>query len=395
MGPSDPSCVARRGVADSVATMADWRTPTGLIAAGAVVLTGMGVASFCARADGGDVRARLVQLVARSTARVEARDRDREAAWGETKDGSAYDFYAKATRLLPASTNGTWDAETGQWIENGAPVTAERRAELRGQWAPAVALLGEGAHSRDARANGHLDRIRLTWIVALECSSRLDEGATIAAVQLWLDGFTFARDAGAMSSSPMFVQWTDERLRSLPAEALDLIGAGLERLEARLATMPDPERPIANAATPLFDGSFAPSVRRRLAAWRQGFDVQQQEIEALGELLEAVAVLTPACADEAARSEQWRAFRAAPRRCTTWSSGNAEFWIQNVEQWQRQDLARLRLLRLAVAFHRGAPLPELADPFAAGVIEVRLDGDSAVFRSAGSFPGRERGATRR
>jgi hypothetical protein len=361
------------------------------------VLIGMGVASFCNREGGEDVRARLVQVVARAKERLAERNRDREPAWGEAKDGSAHDLYAAASRmLLPASTRGQWDFATERWIENG-PVTAERCDELRRQWAPAVALLSEGAHRRDARVDGQkADAIRLGWILTAEFVSRLGEGATTAAVQLWLDGFTFTRDRSL--PWPWLPLWTDERVRSLPEADLDLLAAGLTRLDRWLERPLDAEWCLATWMAPLLDGSWASAgypTQQRLAAWRQGFDAQRWHLEAFDELLQITAVLSPAASDGAARQEQWRAYKAAPRlRATSWSE-SADRAVAFCERSQNLELTRLRLLRLAVAFHRRAPLPDLADPFGAGALEVRLDGDTAVFRSAGSFAERQRCATRR
>ncbi len=57
-------------------------------------------------------------------------------------------------------------------------------------------------------------------------------------------------------------------------------------------------------------------------------------------------------------------------------------WRIGQEQSQRQVLAQLRMLQLALAFHRRQPLPALIDPYTGEPLSIELDGDTAEFRAA-------------
>lgn len=60
--------------------------------------------------------------------------------------------------------------------------------------------------------------------------------------------------------------------------------------------------------------------------------------------------------------------------------------LAEVEPKRFAALARVRLLRLSASFLLGEELPRLADPFAAGLFQVDLRGNEAVFRSASTDP---------
>ena len=59
------------------------------------------------------------------------------------------------------------------------------------------------------------------------------------------------------------------------------------------------------------------------------------------------------------------------------------FAYRLLEQSYRATAVRLRLLRLAVAFHLDDPLPSLRDPLGDTMLRVTIDGDEASFASAG------------
>lgn len=87
--------------------------------------------------------------------------------------------------------------------------------------------------------------------------------------------------------------------------------------------------------------------------------------------------------------------RPRVRRHDHWYGRLLDPLLVAIETQQRQVLAQLRLLRLAVAFHRGGEPLELPDPFAAGMLHVQVDLGTATFRSAETFWGCERRAVRR
>jgi hypothetical protein len=120
-------------------------------------------------------------------------------------------------------------------------------------------------------------------------------------------------------------------------------------------------------------------MRRRLAAWRSGFDPKRDALDALWRLHDGLPALATADVAWPARAAQWESFLAqVPDEHQTWFAAQ---W-RDCELRLRRDLASLRLVRLALAFRFGEALPALADPFADAPLQVHVDGDVATFRSA-------------
>ncbi|MFY9343812.1 MAG: hypothetical protein WAT39_15085, partial [Planctomycetota bacterium] len=65
------------------------------------------------------------------------------------------------------------------------------------------------------------------------------------------------------------------------------------------------------------------------------------------------------------------------------------------ERSQVEGQARFRLLRLALAFQLGQPLPDLVDPLTGGPFVVQIAGDVATLRSAAPHVSLSRWAKRR
>jgi hypothetical protein len=142
-------------------------------------------------------------------------------------------------------------------------------------------------------------------------------------------------------------------------------------------------RYLARVADSAMHAEYQPSLRRRLNAWGSGFqDPRSRELDVFCQLHDNLPTLANADVAWPARAVQWNAFLAPL------SVGGATAWAALANWWRegelrlRRDLASLRLVRLALAFRFGDELPVLDDPFADALLQVRIDGDVATFRSA-------------
>ncbi len=373
-----------------------------IVAAGAVLALGTG---FLAWSSEGRERAR--ESLRAKVEAVEAREQPwpgrREALWGETRPGRAFEHYQRAAGLQ-GWLSAWWDGARQQVVEGREVASAERIAGLRRGWTPALHLLQQGAHCDDARPPAACGDpfAGLHQALKIEVPLRFAEGRAANAVRLWLDGLAFAVDQLAPWA------WREQAVRrlldlgspdvvaALGGDELDLLAQGLGRLDPLLARMPDYEVALAARARGLLDGTDE-GVHRGyyLGAWESGFDLETQQFDTLAELLDLGSLLSPAAADGAARQRQWRAWASAVRRHDNWYGRWLDPLLVAIETQQRQVLTQLRLLRLAVAFHRGGEPLELPDPFAAGMLHVQVDLGTATFRSAETFWGCERRAVRR
>ncbi len=223
-----------------------------------------------------------------------------------------------------------------------------------------------------------------------EARKRGDGEATVCA---WLDEARMACDGlrrwPNVDLTSHWDRWNPVALAGLDTAALRLLAAGLERLEAQLPRHCDVASQLAGSARYWLDkGHSHPSdLGERMRAWRRGFDVRAEALATCEMLLATLPAMSPPANDWPARERQWHAFLDAPiERC----AGDALMWMAML--WDHDEprrfaaLARLRLLRLAVAFTLGDELPALADPFAAAPLQVEIDGNEATFRSASSDP---------
>lgn len=369
---------------------------------GALVVTGFvfGLAALPWAPTPG-AHARVQAAVEAAEARVAARGRVREVAWGEGRDGSAFACYVAATAAVPRQGAVWWDAAQRQVKDKDGVVDAARLQELRASWGPALQHMVAGAHCRDATPHSRRD-IRPMWVWRLadcEVGLRLREGEASAAVQLWLDSATFRLDCGD-GSFLSWDAWVDDALQQLPAAVRAELDAGLQRLEARLLEPPDPGATFAAWARPLLDGQYRLldwHWREVAAAWQYGFDPSERHLAWFEQLFEHVGRLEPVAPTRERREAQWRSLRELP---WTTNSDRVRAAIDSAagrEAGQRWHLTMLRQLRQALAFHQCAAIPALGDPYSGSgeALEVAVDGDVAVFRASADQPRLERRAVRR
>jgi hypothetical protein len=121
----------------------------------------------------------------------------------------------------------------------------------------------------------------------------------------------------------------------------------------------------------------------RMQALRHGFfDAVDAELAACDELIQELPMMQTPAVGVLARARQWSEWSSA-RHDWTWTYvGDWVSQLQMRESSHLFGLSELRLLRLALAFELGEPLPDLVDPVAGGPFDVRIDGNVASFRSS-------------
>lgn len=344
----------------------------------------MGVASFAQRGDD-DLRAGLQRYVDRMRVRPDRAEGARTPLW-DGRDGSAMEVYRTAMLAKPA-------------------VAATDAAASRAAWAPVWDLLHEAAccRQRGARTGKEIAWGDLLEITRIEWAARLAEGDAEGAVVCWLDGAVAWRDINDGNRDLCsLVPIADDALRTLPSGALRKLAEGLVRLEADAAAW-DPEAAVPREIAALLSGrrfsSDAASARwtwrQRSRAWATGFDAERWELEQCAQLVGALPLLQPVDATFAGREAQRASFEAARPKAPNSRADQLGAWVLGRETTARWQVAQIRLLRLAIAFHLREPLPELTDPFADAPLRAVADEHSAAFRSAGAGYAIERFATRR
>lgn len=342
----------------------------------AFVLAGMVASSLLTQRDEG-LRTRLQRFV-EEHARPAAAVRARTPLHGEPHGGDAFVFYAAADKQWRGASRafGGWSRPDLDMATREAVWTAIE---------PIVATLRVGAMATTgARESGRgchwFEPRDLLRFARRRAAARIE---WTEVVQLWLDEQALLRDFGWLPDDSSFAAWTASELSRLPAAAAAELDVGLARLDADLALLPDPATSLAWSAGDALRAGGA-SLRNRLLSWSSGFDPGRHELLGIEELIDALPALLPAAASWPQRSRQWQRFvsqvgSVQGRYVLGWAQHQQ--WEEN-QRWRA--LARVRLLRLALAFTMGEPLPSLADPFAEGPLQNERDGDVATFRSAAS-----------
>jgi hypothetical protein len=372
----------------------------------AILALGMGAAAgvgLLERTSIDEARGDTQRAIAASPVRADGRAVSRRPAWGEPRDGSAFTAYARASTLLRDEPWPHWDEKTQAVRDQSLAWSAERLAAARARWAPAFAALEEGAHATDATPHSHQ---AILWIACkvlarTEVAVRLQEQRWLDAVRLWLDAATMLCDCDVPFG---FVDdiWNPGVLAAASADARAELARGLERLEARLLAPIDGARQLAQEAQPLLDGTVTIwewNWRDVLAAAPHDYDPRAQHLRGIAERLAQCEQHGPRAATGREREQEWAAWRALPTATSSRVADHALGVAANRDRAQRCEVARLRLLRLALAFVAHEPLPDLVDPWSGEPFAVTIarDGGTEVLHARGSEPraGLERRATRR
>ncbi len=333
--------------------------------------------------------ARLRRFVAEQKSRKPALA-DRQPLYGDPLSESAELGYQAALLAWGHDAQRASD-ENGlaQWIER---LGSDGLLAIPGL-EPGLAAVRRATHATAGPLDiSHSDAVAMCAALRLAAEAALARGDGRAAVCAWLDEARVVCDAAFSfphAQTLHWERWSSTALAALDERALQLLSTGLERLEVQWPLHVPVEWHLAGSPGYWLDeGRDHPAnTDERLRAWRRGFDVRSEALVTCEMLLAELPAMTPPANDWPARERQWRAFLDGPiERC----SGDALGWMlylrENEEPKRFAGLARLRLLRLAVAFTLGDELPALADPFAAAPLQVEIDGNEATFRSASSDP---------
>ena len=272
-----------------------------------------------------------------------------------------------------------------QLLDEQSPDRAAALRELQ----PVIAALQRSAHATTIPELLHVGSAAVLAAVqraAVDEAFRSDPPEV--AVALWLDEARLVADLAwllpAAWAQALWKRWTPESLAALPAPTLRLLANGLAQLDADWRLHEDVVGSlVANAQYWLEGGgTYRPDLDDRLRAWRRGFDVRAEELATHELLLRTLPHMQPPATDWPTRSQQWHAFFDGPMEQ---SGGSLLWWMSHLCDDEHQrflDLARLRLLRLAIAFTLGDEPLELADPFGPASLLVELRDGEATFRSA-------------
>lgn len=345
-------------------------------------------------------------------ARQEARSCDREALFGATEPGSCWESYARARRLTaPLASRDA--ALLQRYRKDPSAVTREELARLLEDWQPPLAALREGAHRREARhpaewnlgLSNHtanlLDARELVNVALLAAREELAAGRTLAAVEVLLDAATYGADHVA---SPVLIDrmvgcalvaiatgeaWSDANLRALDAPALDLLAAGLTRLDARLPLRADLETEaifFVNSAQRTFD-LWEKDERLASLWWRYGFSSRWSIADAALHQIRVFERIANAAEDSWPKRQLFLAGQC--NSATVQGNPLLSISLPNLdgaEQTQRMTAAIVRLLRVAVEVHRSGVAAPLLDPLGAGPFTIDHSLNRIVVRSATARP---------
>ncbi|MBX3465081.1 MAG: hypothetical protein KF830_18075 [Planctomycetes bacterium] len=317
----------------------------------------------------------------------------RAVLWGEPGPGNAHAHYAAAAALARALAR-DHQRDLVALLPHGQDLDGSRHAALRSRWRELLVPLRAGAAAADASwpapGDGDLEApianlLDWRWLAnaaVFEARARLHEGRDLEAVQPTLDAAMLAADLlrrGRLVEQTMGLAllaigtteaWPERALARLERGALDLLATGLARLDASLPTTLDDRIELLHLAACI---AQAPTEAEWLPAgvstWRFGFSARW--------------LLADAFLRQAGRSRRlqangdapWPARLATLDREGAAASGNpvAATLLPSLvaaEGTWRLQLARLRLLRLAVDLHRGVEPPAVVDPIGGGPIAI-------------------------
>jgi hypothetical protein len=221
-----------------------------------------------------------------------------------------------------------------------------------------------------------------------------DRAAWSEQVELWLVMRALPERSKYPSSGRVAPFWPDDRVTCLDAAALRQLASAIAHVDAKGSLSVDAPSALVNWLAPLLDRPAPTNLRRRLTAWRHGFDTHERELVAADELLAALPELADGDCVWDVREQQWQRFFAAVRSGAGALLPRYLDGLREEERSLRRELAQLRLLRLCIAWRLGEPLPAVLDPFTLTPFVVEANGDAATFRSPSTQPDLVRGATR-
>lgn len=344
----------------------------------------------------------------------EQQDFSRSPLWGEATAGNAFESYGRMAALA-----GSFDRDDTQRrlaaLATGRAELDEAGRALLQQWEPVVAEIRAGARCGEARPltrvqDGFSARVtNLLWVRAAVNAAgamvRLHaaEDRPLEAVQLALDTATVGADllrspllieqmiGAAMLAIPMKETLCEDVLAQLDESSLELLAAGLERLDAYVpSVLPLQEsmllaHGLLGSQANLFESAGVPT----LASWRYGFSDRWMFAEAWRvvrdhERAHFQSSHQPWTAREQTLRSSVDALALVPNPALAVMVPN----LTSAEQSMRMAVVELRLLRLAVDVHLGNRGLELVDPLGNGPIQRVEDPMGVRFASTGQAGGK-------
>lgn len=340
-----------------------------------------------------------------------ARDHRREPLWGKGTSGSAFAGYEQA--LEQAKELMVNQAEMVATLPHRDDAKVAGTEALRARWQPALIALRAASHCSDAAppelpegepARGLVNLLQARWLVnmaVLEARARRLAGQPQRAVEYALDAATFGADlvrssllihamiGGAMVSIACNEAWPDHALQQLDAPALDVLALGLERLDAQFPERLDLAGELRFVASWLQVPDTGNWPRLDASSWRYGFSARWMMADAftryatVGERLAGEPQLSWP------QREAWMELELGAM--TDGGNPVAATIAPNLgsaERSLRTTATQVRLLRMAVALHRGQEIGPLADPLGDGPFAVVHEEGAVVLRSDGEIGGK-------
>ena len=354
-----------------------------------LLLGGLVVSSVCSGGADSERTARLGRLQTFVTAmQKKAAQVNRPRPFSDLVP--AYDESAELGLAAASAFLGNLRRADELLTEMEEPSAQGLRAALRPSVDPIVQALRRAAGGRGS-GRDHGVWSRVLQVAFLEAG---DRAAWSEQVELWLVMRSLFERPKYSGFSPVAKFWSDDRVTCLDALALRQLASALAHVDAKTVLAWDPPWVLSNWVQPLLTRQPPTSIRRRLAAWRHGFDTRERELVAADELLAALPELAEGDCDWATREQQWQRFLGAVRSGAGATLPRSLDGLRQQELAFRRDLAQLRLLHLCLAWRLGEPLPAVLDPFTLTPFVVEADGDAATFRSPSTQPDLVRSATR-
>ncbi|MBM4063195.1 MAG: hypothetical protein FJ265_19175 [Planctomycetes bacterium] len=381
-----------------------------LIAAAAAIFTVLGAAGVV-QMQAGAAWSAMQRTADGLEADWRGRDHRREVLWGESSPGSAFAGYTEALRLAAGLSRDQQPLVSMLPHDDDAKVAGAR--PLLASWRPALAALHRAAHCSDARRptpgstpgpgqDGLVSLLHARWLVnvaVLQARAQRLAGEPRAAVESALDAAAFGADlvrGGVLIDAMIGVAlvqiatheaWPEAALRQLGAPALELLAAGLERLDASLPERLPLDGELRFMARELqragaLDGYGA-------AAWRFGFSSRWMLADAFLDYVATADRLQGEPQLSWPQREAWLELELG----TLAEGGNPVGAVlaphlTTAERSLRLGVAHARLLRTAVALHRGLDVPPLRDPLGDGPFAVVRDAEGVLLRCAGEVSGK-------
>lgn len=370
----------------------------------ALVLCLLALVSWQARRNTAAARVAIDAWVAGTASRLEQAAARREVLFTDCVVGDAMPLYREALQQA-ASLQADEELLLAMFGEAATPEQqpdAEALAALCSRWQPALATLHQATH-----------RTQLSWPVgwsrgleppsldviaamslgrgaAASARAALAAGDNDAAIEALLDLLALGRDmrqmpemvnavAGACIGGLLAQVLGDAQLRQLDAARLRRLAAAIALQDADWPAVHDH---LGCEIVWLAHVGFQKS-GVSLLAWRNGFSSAAMFDEAMLQLTRSVdaaaaatALTWPAHVAELQRlRQQWR---DSDNPLTKAAASD----IVLIETQLRIERVRLLLLRMAVAFHAGDPVPQLPDPLGTGELRDEPTAEGRRFASA-------------